>query len=100
VCPWNRKAPVTESAEFQPREGLVNPALEWLAGMKAEDFREVFRGSPIRRTKLTGIRRNAVVAMGNSGETRFVDVVEKLSRDEDTVVAEHAGWALRKLRDT
>ncbi len=33
VCPWNRKAPVTAAAEFQPREGLVNPALDWLAEM-------------------------------------------------------------------
>jgi epoxyqueuosine reductase len=98
VCPWNRKAPVTESVEFQAREGLVNPSLEWLAGMNAEYFHEVFRGSPIRRTKLSGIRRNAVVAMGNSGDARFVGALEKLSHDEDAVVAEHAASALRKLR--
>jgi epoxyqueuosine reductase len=98
VCPWNRKAPTSESLDFQPREGLVNPSLEWLAGMTAEDFREVFRGSPIRRTKLSGMRRNAVVAMGNSGDARFGSVLEELSQDEDSVVAEHAEWALRKLR--
>src|ERR1700757_2285828 len=40
VCPWNRKAPATTAPEFQPREGLVNPALEWLAEMTAEEFRE------------------------------------------------------------
>ncbi len=34
VCPWNRKAPATQAPEFQPREGLVNPALEWLAEMR------------------------------------------------------------------
>src|SRR5882724_11354161 len=27
VCPWNHKAPVTSAADYQPREGLVNPAL-------------------------------------------------------------------------
>src|ERR1700719_2548081 len=47
VCPWNRKAPVTSAAEFQPREGLVNPALEWLAEMDEAGFREVFRRSPV-----------------------------------------------------
>jgi epoxyqueuosine reductase len=98
VCPWNRKAPVTEAAEFQAREGLVNPALEWLAEMKAEEFRERFRGSPIRRTKLNGLRRNAVIAMGNSGRKEFVQALEKLRVDEDPVVAEAAGWALGKLR--
>ena len=98
VCPWNRKAPVTTAAEFQPREGLVNPALEWLAGMDDAQFREVFRGSPIRRTKRQGLRRNAAVAMGNSGEARFVAVLETMQGDEDPVVAEAAQWAAGHLR--
>jgi epoxyqueuosine reductase len=97
VCPWNRKAPSTEAEESQPREGLVNPALEWLAQMTTEEFRDTFRGSPIRRTKRAGLRRNAVVAMGNSGNRRFAPVLEKLAADEDPVVAEHAKWAARKL---
>lgn len=100
VCPWNRKAPVTAAAEFQPRDGLVNPALEWLAEMRAEEFRAVFRGSPVRRAKLSGLRRNAVVAMGNSGDAKFVPTLERLGGDADPVVAEHARWALRQLRST
>jgi epoxyqueuosine reductase len=97
VCPWNRKAPATDAEEFQPRTGLVNPALEWLAEMTAEEFRDTFRGSPIRRTKRAGLRRNAIVAMGNSGNRRFVPTLEKLAADEDPVVADHAKWAARKL---
>ncbi|HTZ95782.1 MAG TPA: tRNA epoxyqueuosine(34) reductase QueG [Terriglobales bacterium] len=97
VCPWNRKAPRTGATEFQPREGLVNPALEWLAEMSAEEFREQFRGSPMRRTKRTGLRRNAAIAMGNSGERRFGRTLEKLAADEDKDVAESARWAREKL---
>jgi epoxyqueuosine reductase len=97
VCPWNRKAPATGAAEFQPRAGLVNPALEWLAEIGAEEFREKFRGSAIRRTKRSGLRRNAVIAMGNSGNRRFVALLEKLSSDDDPVVAESARWAVEKL---
>ena len=97
VCPWNRKAPATEAPEFQPRAGLVNPALEWLAGMKAEEFRATFRGSPVRRAKLSGLRRNAVIAMGNSGDRKFLPTLEKLHGDEDAVVAESATWALSEL---
>jgi epoxyqueuosine reductase len=97
VCPWNRKAPSTEAEEFQPRAGLVNPALEWLAGMTAEEFRDTFRGSPIRRTKRTGLRRNAVVAMGNSGNRRFLSILDRLAVDEDPVVAKHAKWAVNNL---
>jgi len=97
VCPWNRKAPATTLPEFQPREGLVNPALEWLAEMSAEEFREKFRGSPVRRAKRSGLRRNAAIAMGNSGDRRFVPVLTKLAEDEDAVVAEHARWARDRL---
>ena len=97
VCPWNRKAPATSAAEFQPREGLVNPALEWLAEMTEEEFREKFRGSAVRRTKRSGLRRNTLIAMGNSGDHRFAPLLEKLKVDEDPVVAESAGWAARRL---
>jgi epoxyqueuosine reductase len=97
VCPWNRNAAVTPAPEFQPREALVNPALEWLAEMRAEEFREKFRGSPVRRAKLNGLRRNAVIAMGNSGNREFIPALEKLTADEDAVIADTAGWALKKL---
>jgi len=98
VCPWNRKAPVSQAEEFEAREGLVNPALDWLAEMKPEEFRAKFRGSPVRRTKLSGLRRNAVVAMGNSGDAKFVPALEKLGDDSDPTVADHARWALNKLQ--
>ena len=97
VCPWNRKAPANSAAEFQPREGLVNPALDWLAEMSADEFREQFRGSPIRRTKRTGLRRNAAIAMGNSGDRKFLPILKKLAADEDPSVAESAAWAAKKL---
>jgi epoxyqueuosine reductase len=98
VCPWNRKAPATSAAEFEAREGLVNPALDWLAEMQQEEFSQVFRGSPIKRTKLSGLRRNAVIAMGNSGNEKFVPTLAKLVEDEDSVVAEHAQWGLNQLK--
>jgi epoxyqueuosine reductase len=97
VCPWNRKAPATHAAEFRPREELMNPALEWLAEMSAEEFRHTFSDSPVRRAKRSGLRRNAVVAMGNSGDRKFLPLLEKLAGDEDEVVAESAVWAIRKL---
>jgi epoxyqueuosine reductase len=97
VCPWNRKAPATAVPEFQARPGLVNPALHWLAEMREEEFQESFRGSAVRRTKLTGMRRNAVVAMGNSRDPRYRNTLEALCLDSDIHVAEHARWALSQL---
>jgi epoxyqueuosine reductase len=76
----------------------VNPALAWLAEMPVEEFREVFRGSPIRRTKHSGLRRNVAIAMGNSGNREFLPLLDKLAADEDAIVAESAGWAKRQIQ--
>jgi len=97
VCPWNRRAPVTGATEFSVREQLVNPALDWLAQMTKGEFRQVFRSSPVKRTRYNGLRRNVAVALGNSRNPEFEPVLRKLAADPDPVVAEHAGWGLKKL---
>src|ERR1700693_1821151 len=75
VCPWNCKAPESTASEFEPRPGLVNPALAWLAEISAEEFRETFRGSPIQRTKRSRIVRNAAIAMGHSGNRELLPLL-------------------------
>ncbi|HEX9111799.1 MAG TPA: HEAT repeat domain-containing protein, partial [Terriglobales bacterium] len=70
---------------------------DWLAEMQPEEFRAVFRGSPVRRTKLSGLRRNAVIAMGNSGNAKFLPTLKRLAEDPDVDVASHARWALAKF---
>ena len=97
VCPWNRKAPATDKPEFQPREGLVNPALVWLAEISEEEFREKFRGSPIKRTKRSGLRRNALIAIGNSGDRSLPPVAARACDDSDPVISEAAQWAKARL---
>jgi epoxyqueuosine reductase len=101
VCPWNNKAgnaPATSLPEFQAREGLFHPDLKWLAEMDEETYRHTFRGSPMKRAKHSGLKRNVAVAMGNSGDKEFLPVLEKLAEDKDPVIAEHARWAIKKLR--
>jgi len=96
VCPWNRKAPATRLAAFQPRaisgeaalppdesasgdpltatgkkhsaqpHSLLAPELAWLASLSQQEFSQVFRGSAIKRAKWRGLVRNACVALGNS----------------------------------
>jgi epoxyqueuosine reductase len=102
VCPWNNKAgnaPPTRLEEFQAREGLYHPELRPLAQLSEEGFRHQFRGSPVKRAKYAGLRRNVAIAMGNSGSREFVPDLEKLAGDPDPVVASHAAWALKKLRE-
>lgn len=97
VCPWNRKAPASDKPEFQAREGLVNPALAWLAEISEEEFRERFRGSPIKRTKRSGLRRNALIAIGNSGDRSLMPIAERNSLDPEPVVSDAASWAKQEL---
>jgi epoxyqueuosine reductase len=99
VCPWNRKAPATTAPEFTPRPELVNPALDWLAEISEEEFRRTFRGSPVRRTKRSGLRRNAVIAAGNSGDRNLLPMLEKLASDKDETVAATARWARQRILD-
>ena len=100
VCPWNNKAgnaPPTSLPEFQPQEQLYHPDLHWLAQLDEEAYRRVFRGSPVKRTKYSGLKRNVAIAMGNSGNKGFASDLQKMADEGDPVVAEHAEWALRKL---
>jgi epoxyqueuosine reductase len=98
VCPWNRRAPASNAPEFAPREKLVNPALDWLAEMNEDEFRQTFRGSPVKRAKFSGLRRNVAIAMGNCGNERFLPALENLAADPDATVAEHARWAIKEIK--
>jgi epoxyqueuosine reductase len=125
VCPWNRRAPETDAAEFQPRamhggtagapgdvgaggvgEGsLFEPRLEWLAAMDEVEFRTTFRGSPVKRTKWRGLVRNACIALGNSRldvgspmRDRVCLLLERLSKSEHEEIAESALWALSRIQ--
>jgi epoxyqueuosine reductase len=98
VCPWNRRAPVTKHPEFEARPHLINPELDWLARLGSDDFREVFRGTPVRRAKHKGLLRNVAIAMGNSGEERFLPLLLDLGHHDDPSVAEAANWAALRIR--
>jgi epoxyqueuosine reductase len=123
VCPWNRKAAVTSLAAFQPRafekrkaknenrqedvaEFLFAPELEWLASLSEAEFREIFRGSAVKRTKWRGLVRNACIALGNaakrladdsSARRRIVVLLERLAGSEQQTIAEAARWALGRF---
>jgi epoxyqueuosine reductase len=117
VCPWNRKAAVTAAKEFQPREiengtedapkrPLFAPELEWLAQLSRQDFSAAFPVSAIKRAKWRGMVRNACVAVGNAqwpsqsgARERAAAILESLRQSEDDLIAEHASWALRKLKN-
>ena len=123
VCPWNRRAPVSTLAQFQPKtlplrkagefgalldaenDSLFRPRLESLLSLSEDDFREPFRGSPVKRTKWRGLVRNACIAAGNSklapsspSNARICERLKKLAACGDSIVAESAQWALSRIQ--
>lgn len=97
VCPWNTRAPIADEPAFEPRH--FAPPLEDLAALTPEKFREMFSSSPIQRAKYAGFLRNVAIAMGNSGQTKFREPLERMAAFPDELVAEHARWALKQLQD-
>lgn len=95
VCPWNRHAPVTDDPAFQPHH--FAPPLETLAALTEEEFRAMFRESPVTRARYAGFLRNVAIAMGSRGSERFRCPLERLAASPNQTVAEHARWALRQL---
>jgi epoxyqueuosine reductase len=95
VCPWNRKAPMTEKADFLPMRPLPEPT-ELLALDEAE-FRTTFSGSPVRRAKRGGLLRSATVALGNRKDSQAVQALAQRLHDPDPVVRQHAAWALGQI---
>ncbi len=97
VCPWNRKAPIGKDPHLEPRAELVNPALEWLAGLDERQWEKLVNGSPVRRAGFAGLRRNVAVAMGNSGRSHFVPALSTWAEAADEGLRAAARWALARL---
>src|SRR5437588_13040928 len=84
--------------EFRPRTGVgSDPELIPLLSLTEEQFRERFRGSPIRRTKRRGLLRNVCVALGNSGDRQAVPALIGALHDYEPSVRGHAAWSLGRL---
>jgi epoxyqueuosine reductase len=95
VCPWNRRAPVTGDPAFEPRQ--FAPPLGELAAVTEDEFRSLYRGTPVTRARYSGFLRNVAVAMGNRRLEKFRAPLQNLAASRDPVVAEHAGWGLDQL---
>ena len=98
VCPWNKFASAAASQKaFLPRAELAAPALSDLLDMDDAGFRQIFSGSPIKRTGRNRMVRNALIAAGNSADKGLVRAVRKRLYDDEPVVRGAAVWALSQL---
>ena len=60
VCPWNQKfSQATTISEFHPKDGNYEIDLEKTVNLTKKEFDSSFSESPIKRAKLSGLKRNA-----------------------------------------
>ena len=97
ACPWNRFAAVSREAAFKARPATGLRLRDYLTLDDAR-FRELFRGSPIKRIKRRGFLRNVCVALGNVGDLSDLPALEQAAADVEPLVAEHATWAMAQIR--
>jgi epoxyqueuosine reductase len=100
VCPYNQAAPQSEDPAWQPRAGLRLPGLVDLWRQPDAELRSRLKGTAMTRAKLTGIRRNLAVAIGNSGDPDALAALAESSSDRpsaaDPMVRDHIGWAMHQ----
>jgi epoxyqueuosine reductase len=97
ICPWNKFAVTTDEARLTARPDLIAPQLAMLLQLDDAGFRNLFSGSPVKRTGRDRFVRNCLIAAGNSGLPQLVAPVEALLRDASPLVRAMAVWALQQL---
>jgi len=97
ICPWNNKAEIPDTDLLTPRGENILPELASLLALDEQEFRERFRKSPVKRTGRAAFLRNVCIAMGNSGNMKFVPLLLKVLDDVEPLIRGHAIWALAAL---
>lgn len=96
VCPWNRGVEKRRAGEPLPGEAEpVVSLLDWLEA-PADELRTRYDRLYFPRNDARYLRRNALVAAGNSGDPSLAEAVDRYRDDPDEMVREHALWAARR----
>jgi epoxyqueuosine reductase len=97
VCPWNRFAQAGRQVLLEARGHIADLPLREVLELTPERFAAVFKGTAIKRVKITGLLRNACIVAANTHAHECVDVLVRLAAHVSPVVRAHAIWAVRKL---
>jgi len=102
VCPWNtrERRPLAAEPAYRPRDGLHAPRLGELLALDDAGLASLLRGSALERAGVRGVRRNALLAAGNSGDRLLLPLVRRWADDSDEVVADAARWARERIESS
>jgi epoxyqueuosine reductase len=94
VCPWNRGVEKRRAGE-PPAEATVS-LVDWLAA-EGKELRAAYERLYVPRNDSRYLKRNALVALGNTGGREHRAAVEAFLDDPDPLLREHAEWALARI---
>lgn len=97
VCPWTKFSAPTREPALEAKVELTQPKLADLARLDDAGFRQVFAGSPIKRTGRDRFVRNVMIAVGNSKDASLKPLAEALCEDASPLVARAAERAVVRL---
>ena len=97
ACPWNRVAKTSRDLRFHARKEVFQHELRDFLALSEEEFRRLFRNSPIKRIKRPRFLRNVCVVLGNTGTGEDLPALEIACQDPDPLIAEHARWATAEI---
>ena len=98
ACPWNKFAAEGRLMRDHTRADATQPDLLELLALDDAGFKRRFAGTPILRTKRRGLLRNVCVALGNVGGANALPALERATADPEPLIAEHARWAVDRIR--
>jgi epoxyqueuosine reductase len=58
ICPWNRFSTPHQEPSFEPIPAILNLTTSQWEELSEESFKTIFKESPLKRTKFSGIKRN------------------------------------------
>jgi epoxyqueuosine reductase len=99
ACPWNRFAREGALLKTHRRPDFARPDLIELLSLDDATFKARFAGTPMLRTKRRGLLRNVCIALGNLGDPAALPALERAAADPEPLIAEHAAWAIARIRE-
>jgi epoxyqueuosine reductase len=97
ACPFGGPQMFTDAPLLPTDRALADAPLRELLARARDRFWKSFRATPIERARRRGFLRNLLIAAGNAGDPGLRDVVAPFADDPDTLLAEHARWALQRM---
>jgi epoxyqueuosine reductase len=99
VCPWNRGVEKRRLDAEPPAEAEATISLvEWLRASDT-DLVSRYERLYVPRNDARWLRRNALVALGNSGDVTHLEALEPYLDGADSVLREAAQWARERIEE-